>query len=255
MRGAIIVVAQALLLSSGLGSERDCYNGCEQANGKFCGNDNKCYTIRSNLTCGTWKNQFPGLSNIGPVSCTKSNVAGTTLYCGEIKETLPIYERCEGRDFKCYGPSDVSSEKARMDDFVDNFLEKCNSTDKLIVSFYKFGVAISGYKYTDNEPWVEGTTLVEDSALGVVVDRLRKNNITMARFKRSLAHGYMTRSLNLVASGTPAPSTSSTASPTASPTSVSAATASPTASTTSASSRSIHSLLSFALLSLVVNSK
>mmetsp|Transcript_3065 Transcript_3065/g.6497 ORF Transcript_3065/g.6497 Transcript_3065/m.6497 type:complete len:256 (-) Transcript_3065:308-1075(-) len=255
MRVVIIVVAQVLLLTPGLGSERACYNGCSKINGKFCGNDNKCYVTRTNLTCGLWKNQLPELSNIGPVSCTRSSVPGATLSCGEIKETLPIYEMCEGEDFKCYGPSDVSSETARMDDFFDNFLEKCNSTDTLRVSFYKFGVAISGYKYTDNEPWVEGTTLVEDSALGVVVDRLRKNNITMARFKRSLAHGYMTRSLNLVASGTPAPSTSSTASPTASPTSVSAATASPTASTTSASSRSIHSLLSFALLSLVVNSK
>mmetsp|Transcript_2176 Transcript_2176/g.3203 ORF Transcript_2176/g.3203 Transcript_2176/m.3203 type:complete len:242 (-) Transcript_2176:45-770(-) len=241
MRVVIIVVAQVLLLTPGLGSERACYNGCSKINGKFCGNDNKCYVTRTNLTCGLWKNQLPELSNIGPVSCTRSSVPGATLSCGEIKETLPIYEMCEGEDFKCYGPSDVSSEKARMDDFVDNFLEKCNSTDALIVSFYKFGVAISGYKYTDNEPWVEGTTLVEDSALGVVVDRLRKNNITMARFKRSLAHGYMTRSLNLVASGTPAPSTSSTASPTASPTNV--------------SSRSIYSLLSFALLSLVVNSK
>mmetsp|Transcript_1898 Transcript_1898/g.3052 ORF Transcript_1898/g.3052 Transcript_1898/m.3052 type:complete len:235 (+) Transcript_1898:121-825(+) len=234
MRGAIIVVAQALLLSSGLGSERDCYNGCEQANGKFCGNDNKCYTIRSNLTCGTWKNQFPGLSNIGPVSCTKSNVAGTTLSCGEIKETLPIYEMCEGEDFKCYGPSDVSSEKARMDDFVDNFLEKCNSTDDLIASFYKFGVRISGYKFTEHEPWVEGTPLVQEPfPLSYPVYRLRGDNTKMALFKHAVATRYIARSLNLVAVGSPPP----------------------TDSPTSVSSRSIYSLLSFALLSLVVNSK
>jgi len=193
----VTTVASALLIASGSGSENACDDSCAVSKRKFCGVDNTCYYY-PDLTCTTLKDQVPGLQRVGPISCTKGNLTAMTMSCGENTQEVPVYEMCEGKDFKCYGPSDVSSEKARILEFLDNFLESCKPEERLRIEFSKFGIKVGKLKLTSTHPWAEGTPVQMDGIWTINHASLRGNATNFEAFREELARRHRF-SLNLAA--------------------------------------------------------
>jgi len=234
----ITTVAHALLIASGSGSENACDDSCALSKLKFCGVDNTCHYY-PDLTCTTWKNQFPGLQGVGPISCTKANLTAMTMSCGENTQEVPVYEMCEGKDFKCYGPDDISGEKVRILEFLDNVLESCKPEKPLRIQFSKFGIKVGKLRLTLKHHWAEGTPVELGATMIINHATLRENATRFEAFREDIAR-LNRLSLNLVALQGDDDTEKLPSSPPTAP---------------NAGSRENYSLLTFLLASFILNLK